>query len=145
MKLLVLNGPNLNMLGVREPGIYGDVDYTRLIEMICQAAQQKGIEVEFFQSNWEGALVDEIQKARGAFDGIILNPGALTHYSYSLLDALKAAAVPTVEVHISNIHQREEFRHKSVTAPACVGQICGLGVQGYLLALEYFAARAEEA
>lgn len=135
-KLLIINGPNLNMLGIREPGIYGSENYESLCKMIAQKADELGAEVEFFQSNGEGAIIDAIQGAYGNTDGIIINPGAYTHYSYAIHDAIKSVGVPTIEVHISNIHTREEFRHKSVTAPACRGQICGLGFKGYILAME---------
>ena len=141
MKLLVINGPNLNMLGIREPDIYGKQDFAALEAFIRQAADECGAQVELFQSNHEGAVVDKIQWAYGKMDGIVINPAAYTHTSVAILDALKAVDIPCVEVHISNIHQREEFRHKSVTAPACVGQICGLGLFGYEAAMSYFLAR----
>lgn len=135
-KYLIINGPNLNMLGAREPGIYGNDNYEALCDMIREKAGQMGVEVEFFQDNSEGAIIDAIQGAYGVMDGIVINPGAYTHYSYAIHDAIKSVDIPTVEIHISNIHKREEFRHKSVTAPACVGQICGFGLFGYILALE---------
>lgn len=138
-KILVINGPNINMLGIREKNIYGRQDYKSLCEYLRAIAFQLGIEIELYQSNYEGDIVTVIQQAYGKFDGIVINPAAFTHYSIAILDALKAVNIPTIEVHISNIHQREEFRHKSVTAPACVGQICGLGFKGYALALEYLA------
>lgn len=138
MKLLVMNGPNLNLLGRREPGIYGGETYDALCERVKAHGAAKGAQVDCFQSNHEGALIDAIHAADGVYDGLVFNPGAYTHYSYALHDALKAVGVPCVEVHISNVHQREEFRRRSVTAPACVGQICGLGLKGYLLALDYF-------
>ena len=141
MKILVINGPNLNMLGVREPGIYGQADYQSLVALVSDTAKELGVEVECFQSNHEGAIIDAIQSARTGFDGIVINPGAYTHYSYAILDALKAAEKPAVEVHISNIHRREEFRHHSVTAAACDGQICGLGLYGYTAALRYLVAK----
>ena len=134
-KILVLNGPNINMLGVREKNIYGKQDYAALCEYIRQEAAALNVEVEVMQSNFEGELVTLIQQAYGKFDGIVINPAALTHYSVALLDAIKAVALPTMEVHLSNIHAREEFRHRSVTAAACLGQICGSGFQGYALAL----------
>ncbi len=137
-KYLVINGVNLNMLGIREPGIYGNDSYESLCQRIKAKAEVLGVEIEFFQSNIEGEVVNKIHSAMGEFDGIIMNPGAWTHYSYALRDALGSVNVPCIEVHISNIHTREEFRHKSVTAPACVGQICGLGLIGYELALEAF-------
>lgn len=139
MKLLIINGPNLNLLGTREPGIYGTVDYAGLCEIVKKEAEQLQIEVEFYQSNVEGELVNAIHGAKGTMDGIIINPGAYTHYSYAILDALSAVQIPTVEVHISNVHKREPFRHTSVTAPACVGQITGLGIYGYVAAMKFFA------
>ncbi|MDD6023221.1 MAG: type II 3-dehydroquinate dehydratase [Oscillospiraceae bacterium] len=141
MKFLVINGPNLNLLGIREPGIYGGGTYDALVSRIESAARGMGVEVECFQSNHEGEIIDRIHAAMGVFDGIIINPGAYTHYSYAILDALKAVNLPTVEVHISNIHKREEFRHTSVTAAACDGQICGLGFYGYTAALVYLVGK----
>lgn len=138
MKFLILNGPNLNLLGSREPGIYGSTGYDALCAMLKEKASALGSEADCFQSNHEGALIDAIHGAEGKYDAIIMNPGAFTHYSYAILDALKAVHVPCIEVHISNVHQREEFRHKSVTAPACVGQICGFGTYGYVAAMTYF-------
>ena len=138
MKFLILNGPNLNLLGSREPGIYGSTGYEALCTMLKDKAAAMGAEADCIQSNHEGALIDAIHGAVGNYDAIIMNPGAFTHYSYAILDALKAVNVPCIEVHISNVHQREEFRHKSVTAPACVGQICGLGTFGYVAAMTYF-------
>lgn len=137
MKFLVINGPNLNLLGIREPGIYGKSGYDALVERIKKSAESMHVEVDCFQSNHEGAIIDQIHGAMGVYDGIIMNPGAFTHYSYAILDALKAVEIPTVEVHISNIHKREEFRHKSVTAAGCDGQICGLGQFGYIAAMGY--------
>ena len=142
MKFLVINGPNLNLLGSREPGIYGTSGYAQLCQMIQEKAAQHGSTAACFQSNSEGAIIDAIHGAVGNFDAIVINPGAYTHYSYVILDALKAVGVPAIEVHISNIHQREEFRHRSVTAAGCVGQICGLGLYGYLAAMEYFEQHA---
>ena len=142
MKFLIINGPNLNLLGQREPGIYGQENYQGLCDRLRAFAAAHGASAECFQSNHEGAIVDAIQAAQGVYDAIVMNPGAYTHYSIAILDALKAVSVPCVEVHISNIHQREEFRHRSVTAPACVGQICGLGLYGYEAALSYFLSPA---
>jgi len=138
MKFLIINGPNLNLLGRREPGIYGEENYKSLCAQLKDFAAGHGSTAECFQSNHEGAIIDAIHAADGVYDAIIINPGAFTHYSYAILDALKAVSVPAVEVHISNVHQREEFRHKSVTAPACVGQLCGLGLYGYRAAMGYF-------
>ena len=140
-KILVLNGPNINMLGISEKNVYGTATYEDLCKMIRERAKELQIEVEIKQSNSEGQLVDWIQQCYGAKDGIIINPGAYTHYSVAILDALKSVNVTAVEVHISNIHQREEFRHHCVTTVGCTGQICGLGLQGYLLALEYLAGK----
>lgn len=139
MKILVLNGPNINFLGIREKGIYGTEDYETLVSMINDKAAQLGIEAEVFQSNFEGALIDKIQENYKTADAIIINPGAFTHYSYALRDALASVEMPKIEVHISNVHKREEFRHTSVTAPVCMGQIVGLGLNGYLLAMEALA------
>ena len=144
MNILVINGPNLNLLGIREPDLYGKEDYAALVALVEDTCAQEGIGVEVFQSNHEGAILDAIHAADGVYDAIVLNPGAYTHYSYAILDALKAVDVPCIEVHISNVHQREEFRHRSVTAPACVGQICGLGLYGYEAAMSYFLWNEKE-
>ena len=135
-KYLIMNGPNLNMLGIREPGVYGQETLDAVCRKIADRAEKLGVEVDFFQSNIEGELINAIHAAMGRYAGIVLNPGAFTHYSYAIRDAIAAVKVPVVEVHISNVHQREEFRHHSVTAPVCVGQICGLGINGYIYALE---------
>ena len=142
MKFLIINGPNLNLLGQREPGIYGEENYTALCGRLRAFASAHQSTAECFQSNSEGAILDAIHGAVGQFDAIVINPGAYTHYSYAILDALKAVDVPAIEVHISNIHQREACRHHSVTAAGCVGQICGLGLYGYLAAMEYFKQHA---
>ena len=137
VKILVINGPNINFLGIREKGIYGEENYDSLCERIRRKAEDLDVEVAIFQSNSEGALIDRIQEAYGdGTDAIIINPGAYTHYSYALRDALASVQMPKIEVHISNVHQREEFRHTSVTAPVCSGQIVGLGLAGYELAME---------
>ena len=137
VKILVINGPNLNFLGIREKGIYGTQDYNYLIGLLEERAKQTGVIIETFQSNSEGEIIDRIQKAyHDQVDGIIINPGAYTHYSYAIRDALASITAPIIEVHISNIHQREEFRHTSVTAAVCTGQIAGLGLQGYVLAMD---------
>ena len=138
MKFLVINGPNLNLLGKREPGIYGDQSYEALCALIQSHAAAHNSTADCFQSNHEGAIIDRIQAADGAYDAIIINPGAYTHYSYAILDALKAVDVPAYEVHISHIDQREPFRAVSVTAPACVGQLYGHGFDGYLMAMDWF-------
>lgn len=137
MKILVVNGPNINFLGIREPAQYGTENYAALCEKIEAAAAAKGDTVEIFQNNCEGAIIDRLQAAYSdGTEGIIINPGAYTHYSYAIRDALAPLTVKKIEVHISNIHKREEFRHTSVTAPACDGQIVGFGTDGYLLAIE---------
>lgn len=135
-KVLVLNGPNLNLLGTREPEIYGSTTLTDIDTMLKKRGAEAGIAVDCFQSNHEGALVDKIQAANHNYDYIIFNAAAFTHYSIAIRDAIAAIEVPVIEVHISNIHQREEFRHTSVLAPVAMGQICGLGVESYLAALE---------
>ena len=145
MKFLILNGPNINMLGLREPEIYGDKTYEDLINLIKDYADEKGVEVEFYQSNHEGDLVDKIQSARGVFDGIVFNPAAYTHTSVAILDATLSAQVPTVEVHISDPDKREEFRHTSFIRQACVKTICGMGLEGYLMALDFLIERGENA
>lgn len=137
MHILVINGPNLNFLGIRERGIYGTENYEYLVDLLTKAAVEKGIELDLFQSNHEGAIIDKIQEAyHKEVDGIIINPGAFTHYSYAIRDALASVNMMKIEVHISNVHKREEFRHTSVTIPVCDGQIVGLGLNGYLLAME---------
>lgn len=136
MKIMVINGPNLNMLGVREKDIYGLDNLESIEKMVEEECKKSMYTVEFFQSNSEGAIIDNIHRAYfEKFDGIIINPGAYTHYSYAIHDAIKAVNIKTVEVHLSNIHSREEFRSKSVTASACIGQISGFGKIGYLLGI----------
>ncbi len=142
LKLVVINGPNLDRLGVRNPEVYGKATLGDLEDMMSERARELGVEVTFRQSNLEGEIIDFIWNARDEkADGIIINPGAYTHYSIAIRDAIEGCEVPTVEVHLSNIHAREEFRHKSYIAEVAVGQICGLGACGYLLALEFFAKR----
>lgn len=137
MRVMVINGPNLNMVGVREKGIYGTKSFDDICEYIREESEKRNIEAELFQSNIEGEIINQIQKCYyEKYDGIIINPGAYTHYSYAIHDAIKSVNIDTIEVHLSNIHSREEFRHKSVIAPACVGQICGFGDEGYILALD---------
>lgn len=142
-KYLIINGVNLNMLGVREPEIYGSVGLEELKEQITKKARELNVAVDFFQSNFEGEIVEKIHNAYGNYNGIIINPGAFTHYSYGIRDAFASVKIPAIEVHISNIHKREEFRHNSVIVPECVGQICGLGFKGYELALEALACGVE--
>jgi 3-dehydroquinate dehydratase-2 len=136
MKVLVLNGPNINLLGIRERNIYGSENYNDLCNLITAEAEKRKINVSIMQSNIEGEIINFIHGAYNSYDGIIINPGAYTHYSYAIYDALKAVMIPTVEVHISNIHARDEFRSKSVTAPAAIGIISGFGIKGYVLALD---------
>ena len=142
MKILIINGPNLNMLGKREPGIYGGETLEKINREIEARAEILGIGVDFFQSNIEGEIIGCIQGAQCG--GIILNAGALTHYSYAVRDAVSSVDTPVVEVHLSNIHAREEFRHKSVISGVCAGQISGFGKYSYILALEYFKYKLEE-
>ncbi len=139
MKVLVINGPNLNMLGIREPDIYGKSTYNDLVDMIKSYADENGVETEFFQSNHEGDIVDKIQAAYGNTDGIIINPAAYTHTSVAILDALKAVSIPTVEVHISDVDEREPFRKLSYVSLIAVKTIKGKGFHGYIEALSYFS------
>jgi 3-dehydroquinate dehydratase-2 len=136
MKVLVVNGPNLKLLGTREPSIYGRETLDSILRRLTAYAAGKGVGVETFQSDEEGALVAALGGARGVFDGIVINPAAYTHTSVALRDALSACGVPAVEVHLSNTHKREPFRHESLTVPVCVGQVMGFGGAGYLLALD---------
>lgn len=139
MKLLIINGPNLNMLGLREPDIYGKRTYADLVEYIHGVCRQTGIEAEVFQSNHEGAIVDKIQSAYGTAGGIVINPGAYTHTSVAILDALKAVNLPAVEVHISDVNSREAFRHVSYAGMACIATYAGYGFEGYKMAIERLA------
>ena len=142
MRILVINGPNINMLGIREPGIYGKTSYPELNKMIEDHAKKKGIEIAIMQSNHEGDLVDAIQQAYyQAVDGIVINPAAYTHTSVAIMDALKAVSIPAVEVHLSNIDEREEFRHISYAGKACVKSFMGYGFEGYRKAVEYLIHR----
>ena len=143
MKLLFINGPNLNMLGVREPDIYGRTTYADLCEQIEAHAKKIGVQVELYQSNHEGDLVDKIQEAYGKIDGIVINPGAYTHTSVAILDALKAVAIPAVEVHISEVDKREDFRQISYVRLACCATIAGHGLDGYLEAMDLLRERYE--
>ena len=139
MKILVLNGPNINMLGIREPGVYGSQSYGELLRLLEVWANELGVEMEHYQSNHEGALVDKIQAAYGHFDGIVINPAAYTHTSIAILDALKAVAIPAVEVHISDVKSREDFRQISYAGKACIKTIMGQGLDGYRQAMAFLA------
>ncbi|MCL2108337.1 MAG: type II 3-dehydroquinate dehydratase [Oscillospiraceae bacterium] len=140
MKIYVINGANLNLLGVREPEIYGSETLADINAAIAEKCKTLGINCEFFQSNHEGAIIDKLHEAWEKADGVIINPGAFTHYSYAIRDAISTLAIPVIEVHISNIHAREEFRHKSVLSAVCEGVLCGFGSMGYLMAVDYFRA-----
>lgn len=135
MKILLINGPNINMLGIREKNIYGNMNYESLCDTVNKKAKELNVELNIYQSNIEGEIINTIQAAYEVYDGIIINPGAYTHYSIAIYDAIKSVNIPTVEVHISNVNAREEFRKTSVTAPACIGQISGFGVDSYILGL----------
>ncbi len=141
MKILVINGPNLNMLGIREPDIYGKQDFAALEAFIRQVADECGAQVELFQSNHEGAIVDKIQWAYGKMDGIVINPAAYTHTSVAILDALKAVGLPAVEVHLSDVNAREEFRHISYAGMACEKSFIGMGFEGYRSAIQYLTGK----
>ena len=137
MKILIINGPNINMLGIREPGVYGTQNYQALLDLVVKTAEEEGLEVECFQSNHEGAIVDRIQEAYGKIDGIVINPAAYTHTSIAILDALKAVSIPAVEVHISDVDSREDFRQISYAGMACEKRIAGRGIDGYRQAMIY--------
>ena len=139
MKILIINGPNINMLGIREPGVYGTQNYQALLDLVAKIAEEEGLEAECFQSNHEGAIVDRIQEAYGKTDGIVINPAAYTHTSIAILDALKAVSIPAVEVHISDVSAREPFRQISYVGMACEAHYIGLGFEGYMKAMEYLA------
>ena len=136
---LVINGPNLNFLGTRKPEIYGAETLDDIMSELSKYAEEKNVKLQFAGSNHEGAIIDAIQEADATFDGIVINPGAYTHYSYAIRDALKAVSIPAVEVHMSDIQKREEFRHLSVTAPACIAQIRGHGFESYTMAIDMLA------
>lgn len=145
MKILVINGPNINFLGIREKSVYGTQDYDYLLQIIAEKGQKENCTIEVFQSNHEGAIIDRIQDSYfDGTEGIVINPGAYTHYSYAIRDALASVTVPKVEIHISNIMEREDFRKVSVTAPACDKQIYGEGLEGYLMAIDYVLTRETE-
>ena len=143
MKILVLNGPNINMLGIREPGVYGTESFSDLLVLLERTAKEENIEITQYQSNHEGCLVDKIQEAYGVYDGIVINPAAYTHTSIAILDALKAVNIPAVEVHISDIGQREDFRQISYAGMACMKTIAGHGIAGYREAILYIKNRRE--
>lgn len=143
MKLLIINGPNLNMLGIREPEIYGKQNFTALCDFIKAAVTEVGAECELFQSNHEGCIVDKIQEAYGVFDGIVINPAAYTHTSVAIADAIATVKIPTVEVHISNVMERESFRHHSFVSPVARRTYMGLGFEGYRRAIRYLALGEE--
>ncbi|WP_027627764.1 type II 3-dehydroquinate dehydratase [Ruminiclostridium cellobioparum] len=134
-KVLVVNGPNLNLLGVREKGVYGSETLLDIAKAVNITSEQLGLETDFIQSNHEGEIIDRLHAARGVYQAVIINAGAYTHYSIAIRDAIKSIEIPTIEIHLSNIHSREEFRHISVIAPVCAGQICGFGKMSYILAL----------
>lgn len=143
-KILVIHGPNLNLLGEREPGVYGTDTFDSINSEIVELAVKKGMFCEIFQSNHEGEIIDQLHLARKSFNGVILNAGAYTHYSYAIRDAIAAIKIPVIEVHLSNIHARDEFRHNSVIAPVCAGQIAGFGKDSYFLAVEAFDRMLKE-
>ncbi len=137
MKILIINGPNINMLGIREPGVYGSNSYSELLDLLKNTADALGVEYKHFQSNHEGAIIDEIQAAYGVFDGIVINPAGYTHTSVAILDALKAVSIPAVEVHISNVDAREAFRQISYPGMYCEHTVKGQGIEGYRMAMQY--------
>jgi len=144
MKILVINGPNLNMLGIREKHIYGNRDYNALVSFCKECGEKEGVDVDCFQSNHEGAIVDAIQEAYGVYDGIVINPAAYTHTSVAILDAVKAVSIPTVEVHLSDVDSREEFRKISYVRQACIATFYGYGFDGYLMAIQALKKHSTE-
>jgi 3-dehydroquinate dehydratase-2 len=144
IRILVLNGPNLNLLGERKPEVYGAARLSDIEAALSSLAEETGVEIVFFQSNHEGALIDALHEARETCHAVVFNPGAFTHYSYALRDAVESIQIPVVECHLSNIHAREEFRRTSVIAPACAGQVAGFGVTSYMLSLRAAARLAKE-
>ena len=143
-KICLIHGPNINFTGIREKGVYGTLTFDEINDEIRKKADELDFEVEIFQSNHEGAIIDKIQACYGSKDGIIINPGAYTHYSYAIRDAIAAVKIPVIEVHMSNIHKREEFRHHSVISPVCAGQIAGFGKESYILGLHALKNILEE-
>jgi len=143
MKIEVINGPNLNMLGIREPEIYGSLTLAEINQRLIRKGEELGIALDFFQSNHEGAIIDKIQECYGSIDGIVINPGAYTHYSIAIRDAIAAVGIPAVEVHLSDINSREDFRKISVIKSVCIKQIWGKGIDSYTEALEYLAKKKE--
>ena len=140
-KILVLNGPNINMTGKREPDKYGTMSLDDINKILAEKGKSAGAEIEFFQSNSEGAIIDEIHSAMGKYDGVVINAGAYTHYSYAIRDAISSVNVPFVEVHMTNVHKREEFRHKSTISSVCEGVICGFGYKSYIFAIDFLAEK----
>ena len=143
MKILIINGPNMNMLGIREPDIYGKRTYTQLVETLRAYCEERGVDCGFFQSNHEGAIIDAIQAAYGVYDAIVINPAAYTHTSIAIADALRAVAIPTVEVHLSDVQAREEYRRVSYTAEACIRVIAGRGFSGYTDAVQFLIEKLQ--
>lgn len=144
LRVLVMNGPNLNLLGIREPEVYGSLTLDEIEALVAQHAEDLGVQVAFFQSNHEGALIDRLHEAMGDVDGVVFNPGAYTHYSYAIRDAIAATSLPVVEVHLSDISAREDFRAVSVVEPVCIDQVSGLGAESYVVGLERLVARLRE-
>lgn len=144
LKLKIIHGPNLNFTGIREKSIYGELSFAHINDIIKEYAAKRGVTADICQHNGEGDIIDEVQSSYGKYDGIIINAGAYTHYSYAIRDALKSFQMPVIEVHLSNIYAREEFRHKSVISPVCTGQISGFGFLSYLMAIDYFVLNRGE-